>query len=266
MSNASIEIPRETTPPIIQVERLSYRYPNGTMALCDVSFSIQPREVVGLIGPNGAGKTTLQLHLNGLLPETVPDRSPAESATSVRVAGMAMIRPNLKEIRRQVGFLFQDPDDQLFCPTVREDVAFGPLNLGLPRDEVARRVEAGLAAVGLENVGDRGTMHLSFGERKRVCLAGILACQPSLLVLDEPTSNLDQRARRRFMELLKNSQAAQLIASHDLEMILDLCSRVLILDHGRIQADGPTLAVLSNSTLLAQHGLEVPLSVQYGRR
>jgi cobalt/nickel transport system ATP-binding protein len=263
MSNSSIDPPQT---PIIQVDRLSYRYPNGTMALCDVSFAIQPGEVVGLIGPNGAGKTTLQLHLNGLLPETAPDRCPAGGTTPVVVSGLPMIRSNLKEIRRLVGFLFQDPDDQLFCPTVREDIAFGPLNLGLARDEVARRVEAGLAAVGLEGVGNRGTMHLSFGERKRVCLAGILACQPELLVLDEPTSNLDQRARRRFMELLKNSPAAKLVASHDLEMILDLCSRVIILDHGRIQADGPSHTVLSNSTLLAQHGLEVPLSVQYGRR
>jgi cobalt/nickel transport system ATP-binding protein len=266
MSNATTAPSNGPPTPIIQVERLSYHYPNGTMALCDVSFAIQPGEVVGLIGPNGAGKTTLQLHLNGLLPETTPDRTATGSSTPVTVSGLSMIRKNLQEIRRLVGFLFQDPDDQLFCPTVREDVAFGPLNLGLPRDEVARRVAESLAAVGLEEFGQRGTMHLSFGERKRVCLAGILACEPALLVLDEPTSNLDQRARRRFMDLLKKSKAAQLIASHDLEMILDLCSRVIILDHGRIQADGPSLAVLSNATLLAQHGLEVPLSVQYGRR
>jgi cobalt/nickel transport system ATP-binding protein len=266
MSNVSTAISPDSKVPIVQVERLSYHYPNGTMALCDVSFAIQPGEVVGLIGPNGAGKTTLQLHLNGLLPETAPDRLPAGTTTPVTVSGLPMIRKNLKEIRRLVGFLFQDPDDQLFCPTVREDVAFGPLNLGLPKDEVARRVQESLAAVGLDDFGQRGTMHLSFGERKRVCLAGILACQPALLVLDEPTSNLDQRARRRFMELLQNSQAAQLIASHDLEMILDLCSRVIILDHGRIQADGPSQSILSDSTLLARHGLEVPLSVQYGRR
>jgi len=186
--------------------------------------------------------------------------------TQVVVSGLPMIRKNLRDIRRQVGFLFQDPDDQLFCPTVREDVAFGPLNLGLPREEVRKLVQESLAAVGLEHVSDRGTMHLSFGERKRVCLAGILACQPLLLVLDEPTSNLDQRARRRFMELLKASTAAQLIASHDLEMILDLCSRVMILNHGRIQADGPARDVLANATLLAEHGLEVPLSLQYQRR
>lgn len=251
-------------PPMIQVERLNYRYPNGTVALCDVSFAIQSSEVVGLIGPNGAGKTTLQLHLNGLMPETIPDS--VATPASVTVAGLSMTRKNLREIRRLVGFLFQDPDDQLFCPTVREDVAFGPLNLGLPRAEVLRRVQECLAAVGLEAVADRGTMHLSFGERKRVCLAGILACQPALLVLDEPTSNLDQRARRRFMELLKATPAAQLIASHDLEMILDLCTRVIILNHGRIQADGPVRDVLSNSTLLSQNGLEVPLSIQYGRR
>lgn len=252
--------------PIIQIERLNYRYPNGTVALCDVSFSIQPGEVVGLVGPNGAGKTTLQLHLNGLLPESHPDRLASGATTPITVAGLAMTKPNLREIRRQVGFLFQDPDDQLFCPTVREDVAFGPLNLGLPRTEVEQRVAECLAAVGLEGVEQRGTMHLSFGERKRVCLAGVLACKPSLLVLDEPTSNLDLRARRRFIEILKQCPAAQLIASHDLELILDLCRRVIVLNHGRIQADGPPTKILSQATFLEQHGLEVPLSLQYGKR
>ena len=234
--------------PIIHIERLNYRYPNGTVALCDVGFSIQPGEVVGLVGPNGAGKTTLQLHLNGLLPETHPDRLPPGSTTPVTVAGLPMIKPNLKEIRRQVGFLFQDPDDQLFCPTVREDVAFGPLNLGLPRAEVERRVAEYLAAVGLEGVEQRGTMHLSFGERKRVCLAGVLACEPSLLVLDEPTSNLDLRARRRFIEILKKCTAAQLIASHDLELILDLCTRIIVLNHGRVIERG------THDELLARNG------------
>lgn len=260
------DAPSNPTAPSIHIERLNYRYPNGTVALCDVSFTIQPGEVVGLVGPNGAGKTTLQLHLNGLLPETHSERLSPGATAAITVGGLPMIRPNLREIRRQVGFLFQDPDDQLFCPTVREDVAFGPLNLGLPAAEVDRRVNAALAAVGLEGVEQRGTMHLSFGERKRVCLAGVLACEPSLLVLDEPTSNLDLRARRRFIEILKQCPAAQLIASHDLELILDLCTRVIVLNHGRIQADGPPKEILSKATFLEQHGLEVPLSLKYGRR
>lgn len=251
---------------VIQIERLNYRYPNGTVALCDVSFSIAAGEVVGLIGPNGAGKTTLQLHLNGLLPDSLPDRLLPGTSVPITVAGLPMTKAHLREIRRQVGILFQDPDDQLFCPTVKEDVAFGPLNQGLPKAEVERRVVECLAAVGLEDVGERGTMHLSFGERKRVCLAGVLACEPALLVLDEPTSNLDLRARRRFIEILKQCPAAQLIASHDLELILDLCTRVIVLNHGRIQADGPPRAILSQTTFLAEHGLEVPLSLQYGKR
>lgn len=260
------DTPENSVAPSIHIERLNYRYPNGTVALCDVSFSIQPREIVGLVGPNGAGKTTLQLHLNGLLPESHPDRLPEGTRTAVTVGGLPMIKPNLREIRRRVGMLFQDPDDQLFCPTVREDVAFGPLNLGLPRAEVERRVAECLKAVGLEGVEQRGTMHLSFGERKRVCLAGVLACEPALLVLDEPTSNLDLRARRRFIQILQSCPAAQLIASHDLELILDLCSRVIVLNHGRIQADGPPAKILSQASFLEQHGLEVPLSLQYGRR
>lgn len=276
--------------PILRVEHLSYRYPSGIAALRDVSFSVGMRERVGLVGPNGAGKTTLLLHLNGLLAGTREPQAPlgfqqgaldrgfAEAAASpvrsgnqngdlhaVEVLGLPVIAGNLPEVRRNVGFLFQDPDDQLFCPTVREDVAFGPLNLGFPRDEVLRRVAACLTSVGLAGFEERSTQELSFGERRRVCLAGVLACDPSLLALDEPSSNLDPRARRGFMELLKAEDAAQIIASHDLELILELCQRVLVLDHGRLQADGPTREVLSDEKLMAAHGLEVPLSIQYGR-
>ena len=274
--------------PILNVEHLSYRYPTGQIALCDVSFKIGMHEVVGLIGPNGAGKTTLLLHLNGLLMGTrlAPGRGDSVSGRQgvsepgnldiasanteggqrvpVEVLGMPVIPENLPEVRRVVGILFQDPDDQLFCPTVRDDVAFGPLNLDFPRDEVLRRVNDSLAAVGLAGFEGRSPAQLSFGEKRRVCLAGVLACEPSLLALDEPSSNLDPRARRGLIEILRNCPAAQIIASHDLELVAQQCSRVIVLDQGRIQADGPAREILADEKLMARHGLEVPLSIQYG--
>ena len=274
--------------PILKVEHLSYRYPTGQIALCDVSFQIGMHEVVGLVGPNGAGKTTLLLHLNGLLTGTrlVPRRGETASVVDgisddsgakfepgnadagnrapVEVLGMPVIPENLPEVRRIVGILFQDPDDQLFCPTVRDDVAFGPLNLDFPRDEVLRRVGEALAAVGLAGFENRSPQQLSFGEKRRVCLAGVLACEPNLLALDEPSSNLDPRARRGLIEILKNCPAAQIIASHDLELIVEQCSRVIVLDQGRNQADGPAREILADEKLMAKHGLEVPLSIQYG--
>ena len=274
--------------PILKVEHLSYRYPTGQIALCDVSFRIGMHEVVGLVGPNGAGKTTLLLHLNGLLmgKRLVARRGETASGAQgvsengsvdftaanvddgirvpVEVLGMPVIPDNLLEVRRIVGMLFQDPDDQLFCPTVRDDVAFGPLNLDFPQDEVLRRVGEALAKVGLSGFEDRSPQQLSFGEKRRVCLAGVLACEPSLLALDEPSSNLDPRARRGLIEILKNCSAAQIIASHDLELVVGLCSRVIVLDQGRIQADGPAREILADEKLMARHGLEVPLSIQYG--
>lgn len=259
--------------PILRVSHLAYRYPNGHAALANVSFSVGLREAVGLIGPNGAGKTTLLLHCNGLLlgrhepafPVTGNSAESEPTVVPVEVLGMPVIPANLAEIRRIVGFMFQDPDDQLFCPTVREDVAFGPLNLGFPREEVLRRVSESLTAVGLSGFEERNTQQLSFGERRRVCLAGVLACEPNLLALDEPSSNLDPRARRGFIEVLRSCDAAKIIATHDLELILELCDRVIVLDHGRLQADGPAREVLANERLMLAHGLEVPLSIRLGR-
>lgn len=267
---------------VLKVDRLTYRYPSGQWALNDVSFEVGLGEVVGLVGPNGAGKTTLLLHLNGLLiggarPASAPAsrRSPNDAGPNhvppsmvapVEVMGLPVTAATAAEVRRIVGFMFQDPDDQLFCPTVGEDVAFGPRNLGFPKPEIQRRVAQSLASVGLAGLEQRSPLQLSFGERKRVCLAGVLACEPDLLALDEPSSNLDPRARRGLIEILRQCRAAQLIATHDLEMILDLCSRVLVLDHGQIQADGPAYEVLSDSRLMLAHGLEVPLSIQYGGR
>jgi len=257
--------PDASPPPVLSVSKLTYRYPNGQVALADISFNIAPGERVGLVGPNGAGKTTLLMHFNGLLPGRDVISTNGKTTTPVRVSGTPAIQENLPAIRRQVGFLFQDPDDQLFCSTVRDDVAFGPLNLGLSQEEVRKRVTEQLAAMGLSDVETRSTLQLSFGERKRVCLAGILACDPEILALDEPTSNLDPRARRGFMRLLAECPAAQIIATHDLEMVLELCSRVLVLDQGRLQADGDPHVVLANTRLMELHGLEVPLSIRFKR-
>ncbi len=241
----------------LAVERLSYRYPDGTEALREVSFSLAPGECVALLGPNGSGKSTLLLHLNGILPE-----KPAASGT-VRVNGEPIAIANMEAVRRQVGLLFQDPDDQLFCTTVEEDVAFGPGQLGLGKAAVAERVRRALFQVRLTGYEKRTPYHLSQGEKRRACLAGVLACEPSVLVLDEPTSGLDPRGRREFMALLSEVAATKLIATHDLEMVVELCSRSIVLDGGRVVADGPTLELLANEELMLAHGLERPHSLHH---
>jgi cobalt/nickel transport system ATP-binding protein len=237
---------------VIAVGGLSYRYPDGHDALRDVSFTLAPGERVALIGPNGAGKSTLLLHLNGLL----PDRPPPTPA--VTVDGLPVTEANLREIRRRVGLLFQDPDDQLFCPTVWEDVAFGPRQLGLREPELSRLVAESLAQVGLAGFEERLPHHLSRGEKRRACLAGLLACDARVLVLDEPTSDLDPRGRRELMALLSRLPVAQLIATHDLEFVVEICPRTIVLDCGRIVADGPTRRLLDDEPLMLAHGLERP--------
>jgi len=241
----------------IQVEGLRYRYHDGTEALRGVNFSIAPGECVGLLGPNGSGKSTLLLHLNGILPEKLAGDG------AIRIAGQAITAANLESVRRQVGLLFQDPDDQLFCQTVEEDVAFGPQQLGLTGKALETRVERSLAMVGLVGYGHRATHHLSHGEKRRVCLAGVLACEPTVLVLDEPTSDLDPRGRREFKTLLQGIPATKLIATHDLEWVVELCSRVIVLDGGVVVADGPTIEVLNDETLMLAHGLERPHSLRH---
>jgi len=236
----------------IEISNLKYRYHDGTEALRGVSFRVLPGECVALLGPNGSGKSTLLLHLNGILPEKVP------GAGEVRIFGETITHDNLAGIRREVGLVFQDPDDQLFCPTVAEDVAFGPQQLGLSQDLIDGRVQKALAQVGLSGFDQRATHHLSHGEKRRACLAGVLACEPKILVLDEPTSDLDPRGRREFKALLRVMPGAKIIATHDLEMAVELCSRSIILDHGQIVADGRTMDLLNNERLMLAHGLERP--------
>src|SRR4051812_17915697 len=263
--------------PAVDVRGLSYRYPDGRAALRGVDLTIMPGESIALVGPNGAGKSTFLLHLNGILPGNGRGTRAIHShgaggAGAVEMAGPAIWIDGLEvnarnapEVRRRVGLVFQDPDDQLFSTSVIEDVAFGPLNLGKGRAEARRIAAECLARVDLVDVEDRAPHHLSFGERKRVCLAGVLACRPSVLVLDEPTANLDPRGRRRFMELIRGLTATKLIATHDLEMVLELCNRTVLLDSGQVVANGLSRNVLGDPNLLEAHGLEMPLSLRIGR-
>lgn len=238
----------------LEVDDLHFHYPDGTIALCGVSFAVEEGERVAVVGPNGAGKTTLLLHLNGLLPE---QRHLMKGA--VRVFGMPVLPENLRTIRSQVGFLFQDPDDQIFCETVFEDVAFGPRQRGWDRETVHKRVANALRAMRLIGYEEKAPHRLSGGEKRRVCLAGVLVCEPRLLVLDEPTGNLDPRSRRELLSLLGNLSLTQIVATHDLDFVSRFCGRVLLLDGGRLVADGAVNAILSDAALMEKHGLEVPL-------
>jgi cobalt transport protein ATP-binding subunit len=237
----------------VRITRLSYTYPDGTKALEGVDLDVRCGERVAVVGPSGAGKSTLLLHLNGILPGN----------GAVRIMGQTLDASNLRQVRKQVGLLFQDPNDQLFCPTVLEDIAFGPLNLGVPEDEIPRRVEKALQDAGLDHsIRLRSSHHLSLGERRRVSLATVLVMEPVILGMDEPTSNLDPRNRRHLIEVISGLEATLIIATHDLELVLDVCPRTVLMDHGKIWADGETRSMMADAELMEAHGLEVPLSLR----
>lgn len=239
---------------IVEVCDLFYTYPDGTEALKGVSFIIEHGGAVALVGANGAGKSTLLLHLNGCL---LPQRG------EVRIGHAPLTRATLDAARRAVGMVFQDPDDQLFMPTVAEDVAFGPLNAGLPASEVERRVATALERVGLAHLHDRPPHRLSAGEKRAVAIATVLSMEPDILVMDEPSSYLDPRARRRLIDLLRSFAHTKIITTHDLELVVDVCARVIVMDGGTIVADGPTREILNDEALMLAHGLERPHSLRH---
>ncbi len=233
---------------MITVTELSFAYPDGRQALAGISLQVRPAEKVAVVGPNGAGKSTLFLHLNGIL----------RGQGQIEIDGLAMADKTVRQLRAKVGVVFQDPDDQLFSPTVFEDVAFGPLHMGCSPEEVRERVARALAAVGMTGHDEHMPHHMSLGERKRIAIATVLAMDPDVLVLDEPSAGLDPRARRNLIHLLRELPQTMLVSSHDMRLVWDLCSRTVILDRGRLIADGPTEDLLSDPDLMERHGLEVP--------
>lgn len=229
----------------LELEDISYSYPDGIKAIDGININVDEQESVGLIGPNGAGKTTLLLALCGLF----------KTQGRIRVSGVELTNGNLAEIRSSIGLVFQNPDDQLFMPTVSEDIAFGPLNQGIEKGRLPEMVREALNAVDLVGFEERSPHHLSLGEKKRIALATVLVMKPKILLLDEPTVSLDPRGRREFIELINGIPATKIIASHDLEMIGRLTQSVIILNHGRITAQGNTQETLSNKDLLRSNGL-----------
>ena len=240
----------------LRFDDVHYRYPNGYEALCGVSFRITHGEKVALVGANGAGKSTLLLHTNGLL---------MPSQGGVVLGGIALTRRTLPLVRQSVGLVFQDSDNPLFMPTVEEDVAFGPSNMRLEPEEIRRRVTEALDAVGALDLRGESPFRLSGGQKKRVAIATVLAMEPSVLVMDEPTSNLDPRARRQIIDLIRRFSHTTLIATHDMEMVLDLCDRTIVMKEGRIVADGSTRHVFGDLALLEECGLEQPCELRMKR-
>ncbi len=239
---------------IVEARDLSFVYPGGHEALSGVNFRITHGEAVAIIGPNGAGKSTLLMHLNGYL---LPARG------EVRIGDIPVTRQSAPQIRRAVGMVFQDPDDQLFMPTVIEDVAFGPLNYGLAPAEAEALALAALERVGMTRLRNQPPYTLSAGEKRGVAIATVLAMSPDVLVMDEPSTNLDPRGRRRLIELLKSFEHTRIIATHDLELVVEVCPRVLLIDNGTVVAQGSTRELLNNEELMLQHGLERPHSLRH---
>lgn len=238
---------------IVEAKNLEFNYPDQTPALQDISFRIHHGESVAIVGANGAGKSTLLLHLNGYLTPT---------AGQVRIGDYPLTKETLREVRRTVGMVFQDPDDQLFMSTVFDDVAFGPLNLDLPIEEVTVRVDKALSTVGLSHLRNRQPHRLSAGQKRRVAIASVLSMSPDILVMDEPSSGLDPQARRQLIELLRSFQHTKIIATHDLDMVVDICQRTIVMHDGQIKADGPTSTIFENAELLESCCLEKPLRMQ----
>lgn len=235
----------------IEVTSLSFAYPDGTRALSDVSFLIEHGQRIALLGPNGAGKSTLIEHLNGI--------TEAQSG-QIAIEEVVITPETAADIRTRVGVVFQDPDNMLFMTSIQDDIEFGPLNMGLKPEEVASRTTYALNAVDLLSSAHKPGIHLSFGQKKRAALASVLSMQPRVLVLDEPTSNLDPRSRRSMIELIEGLDITLLIATHDMELAWQLCDHALVLDEGRIAAYGPAQEIMTNSELMLSHGLAVPLS------
>jgi cobalt transport protein ATP-binding subunit len=232
--------------PVLTVDRLSFHYPDGHEALCDISLCLKKGEKAALVGPNGAGKSTLMLQLNGILTPT---------HGSIEIGGLSVTRENLPAIRARTGLVFQNPDDQLFSPTVFDDVAFGPLHMGLDEEEIQARVDRALEMVGMSRYAARLSHHLSVGEKKRIAIATVLSMEPDILVLDEPTAGLDPRARRSLIRLLHELPITMLVSTHDMPMVLDLFDRMIVMDDGSIVADGPVPELLRDQELLERHGL-----------
>jgi len=237
---------------IVEAQDLHFTYPDGTDVLRGISFRITHGESVAIVGANGAGKSTLLLHLNGYLTST---------SGIIRIGDSPLMKENLQQVRRAVGLVFQDPDDQLFMPTVFDDVAFGPLNMGLPPAEVQNRAKAALQTVGAWHLHDRPPYRLSGGEKRSVAIATVLSMSPDILVMDEPSSNLDPKSRRGLIAL-QGFKHTKIIATHDLDMVMDLCLRTLVIREGKIIADGPTEEIMTNDELLASSNLEKPLRLQ----
>jgi cobalt transport protein ATP-binding subunit len=229
----------------VRVNGLKYSYPDGTPALRGIDLVVRRGESVAIMGPNGAGKSTLTMHLNGIL----------AGEGRVEVMGVEVNKKNLKQVRSIVGLVFQDPDDQLFSPTVREDIAFGPLNMRMPVEDIEKAVKRALEWVGMEGSEERSPHHMSFGEKKRVSLATVLSMDPDILVLDEPAANMDPRGRREFIELLSCLKVTRLVVTHDLDMARQLCPRTIVMEKGRVVADGATSNLLSDRDFLYRSGL-----------
>lgn len=242
--------------PAVRVQGLTYAYPDGHAALAGVDLTVAAGERVALLGPNGAGKTTLMLHLNGVL---------TGSSGTVEISGIPLSRKTVRDIRRRVGLVFQDPDDQLFMPTLAQDVAFGPANFGVQGEELAQRVRRALEAVDMAEHAGRSPAHLSGGQRRRGALAAVLACEPEILVLDEPSANLDPVARRELAATLAAVSDTMLLVTHDLPYAAQLCDRAVVIDHGRVVADADIASVLGDEALLAAHRLELPWGFDLAR-